>query len=101
MRCTSPRTPYAQQVTAGDPLGSLRTARGRGLGDRVRGLRHLGDDEMKTKRASSKFELWEVAHNLTTKRWIIWRNGSPSIAECVVEADADRICALLNKARVQ
>ena len=28
---------------------------------------------MKTKRASSKFELWEVAHNLTTKRWIIWR----------------------------
>lgn len=43
---------------------------------------------------------WTVAYNITRKVWMIWRDGSPAIAYCYVEADADRIAALLNAARV-
>jgi hypothetical protein len=46
-------------------------------------------------------ELWTVAYNVTRGLWMVWRDGSPAIAMCPVERDADRIARLLNAAEVQ
>jgi hypothetical protein len=43
---------------------------------------------------------WHVNYNETRKLWMVWRDESPAICYCLVEADAERIAALLNAARV-
>jgi hypothetical protein len=39
---------------------------------------------------------WEAAWNHTRRQWMIWRDGSPAIAYCYVQADAEKIARLLN-----
>ncbi len=42
--------------------------------------------------------MWEAAWNATRHMWMVWRDGSPAIAYCYVQADAEQIAWLLNVA---
>jgi hypothetical protein len=39
---------------------------------------------------------WEAAYNVTRGMWMVWRDQSPAIAYCHVQADAEKIARLLN-----